>query len=133
MRSGEARRAATLVEPFTLPWSVNYLHVVQLENLLARAQLEGNQAQKRTGSSIAALWRARMAEGVIAIENPPWDDAWRAAIGFHREVIAPVPQPSSLLHLAAAGLAHATHYLSLDGATRQLARRLGFDVLPEIL
>src|SRR5437867_2460904 len=104
MRSPQARRAATLVEEFTVPWSVNYLHVAQLENLFTRAQLEGNQAQKRSGSSIAALWRARLAEGVIAIENPSWDDAWRAAIGFHRELVAPVPQPSSLLHLAAAGL-----------------------------
>src|SRR5437867_7427640 len=112
MRSAQARKAATLAEQFSIPWAVNYLHVSQLENLLTRAQLQGNQAQQRLGASMAALWRARLAEGIIAIENPPWDDAWRAAIGFHRELVAPVPQPSSLLHLAAAGLARATHYLS---------------------
>ena len=109
IRSGQAQLAATLAERFSLPWAVNYLHVAQLENLFARLQLEGNPAQKRTGSSITALWRARLAEGVFAIDNPPWDDAWRMTIGFHRDVVSPVPQPSHLLHIAAARLAGATH------------------------
>jgi len=112
---------------------VNYLHVAQLENLILRARLEGNASQKRTGTSISAAWRAALAEGVIEIQNPPWNDAWQGTIELHRELEAPVPQPSTLLHLASARLTSATHYLSLDRATRRLAERLGFQVLPEIL
>jgi hypothetical protein len=44
-----------------------------------------------------------------------------------------VPQPSHVLHLAAARLAGASHYLSLHGPARQFARRLGFHLLPEKL
>jgi hypothetical protein len=133
MRSDQARMALSLVERFALPWAVNYLHVAQLENLLSRLQLEGNPTQRRIGSSIAALWRARSAEGVFVVENPPWDDAWRLTIGFHRDLVSPVPQPSHLLHLAAAQLASATHYLSLHPPGRHLAQKLGFRVLPEAL
>jgi len=133
MRSPQARSAATLAERFSLPWTVNYLHVTQLENLLVRLQLEGNESQKRVGTSIAAQWRARLAEGIFAIENPPWDDAWRLVIGYHRDLVSPVPQPSHLLHLSAARLAGASHYLSLHGPARHFARRLGFHLLPEKL
>ena len=73
---------------------------------------------------------ARLAEGVFVIENPPWDDAWRVVIGLHRDLVPPVPQLSPLLHLAAAQLTGASHYLSLGPPARQLARKLGFHVLP---
>ena len=133
MRSRQAQLAARLAERFPLPWTVNYLHSCQIENLLTRLQLEGNQPQKRVGASMAALWRARLAEGIFAIENPPWDDAWRIAIGFHRDLISPVPQPSHLLHLAAARLANASHFLSLHAPSRQLAWQLAFKLLPETI
>ena len=77
------------------------------------------------------LWRARLAEGIFAIDNPSWDDAWRIAIGFHRDLMSPVPQPSHLFHLAAARLANGSHFLSLHAPSRQLARQLGFELLPE--
>jgi len=92
-----------------------------------------NQSQKRVGASMAALWRARLAEGMFAIDNPSWDDAWRIAIGFHRDLMSPVPQPSHLLHLAAARLANGSHFLSLHAPSRQLARQLGFELLPEAI
>ena len=133
MRSRQAQLAARLAERFSLPWVVNYLHVAQLENLFARLQLEGNSAQRRAGTSIAGLWRARLAEGVFILENPIWSDAWRRVIGLHRELAPPVPQPSHLLHLAAAQLAGASHYLSLHPPVRRLAKKLGFGILPENL
>jgi hypothetical protein len=133
MRSREARIAATFAERFALPWSVNYLHLTQLENLFTRLQLEGNSAQRRIGISMTAAWRAGLAEGIFATDNPPWDDAWRVAIGFHRDIVSPVPQPSQLLHLAAARLSNATHYLCLHPPARQLAKQLGLHVLPETL
>jgi len=133
MRSRQAEWAAALAEDFTVPWTVNYLHLAQIENLFARLQLEGNPAQMRAGGSMAALWKARLAEGVFAIDNPPWDDAWRLAIGFHRDLVSPVPQPSHLLHLAAARVGGASHYLSLHSPARQFAQGLGFKLLPEKL
>ena len=131
MRSPQAQAAARLAQRFALPWPINYLHVAQVENLLSRLQLEGNAAQKRAGTGIAALWRARLAEGVFAIDNPTWDDAWRIAIGFHRDLITPIPQPSHLLHLAAAQLSGATHFVSLHPPSRQFATKLGLVVVPQ--
>ena len=133
MRSGQAGMALGLAERFAVPWIVNYLHVAQMENLLVRLQLEGSPAQRRTGTSIAALWRARLAEAVFVVENPPWDDAWRLTIGFHRDLVSPVPQPSHLLHLAAAQLTGASHYLSLHSPARRVAQKLGFQLLPDTL
>jgi hypothetical protein len=129
----QARWAEGLASKFSLPWTINYLHLTQLENLFARLQLEGHTAQKRSGASIAALWRARLAEGIFVIENPPWDDVWRITMGLHRELIAPVPQPSHLIHLAAAQLSNSSHYFSLHNSGRELARRVGLSVLPEKL
>jgi hypothetical protein len=133
MRTPQARWAEAQAAPFSLPWMVNYLHLTQLENLFVRLQLEGTAAQQRTGLAVAALWRARLAEGIFAVENPPWDDVWRVTIGLHRELVAPVPQPSHLLHLSAAQLTSATHYFSLHAPTRQLAKQLGLSVLPDKL
>jgi hypothetical protein len=133
MRTPQARWAEGLAAAFSLPWAVNYLHFAQLENLFVRLQLEGNAAQQRAGLAVAALWRARLSEGIFAVENPPWDDAWRVTIGLHRELVAPVPQPSHLLHISAAQLTGATHYFSLHPPIRQLAKQLGLAVLPEKL
>ena len=130
MRCAQAQLATSLASRFSLPWVVNYLHVAQLENLFARLQLEGNSAQKRTGVSIVAFWHARLAEGIFSIENPVWDDAWRVVIDLHRDLVRPVPQPSHLLHLAAAQLTGASHYLSFHPPVRRLAKKLGLHVLP---
>src|SRR3954468_682780 len=124
MRSAHAELAVRIAESFFLPWTVNYLHTAQLENLLTRLQLEGNSVQKETGVGIAALWRGHLAEGIFALENPSWEDAWRMTIGMHRDIVSPVPQPSHLLHLACAKLSQATHYLSLHPASRQVSKQM---------
>src|SRR5205823_5789856 len=65
---------------FEPPHPLNLLHHLQIENLLARYQLDPNGAIKTSGLEGVHLWRFYLQEEVFRIDSAPWEAALQTAI-----------------------------------------------------
>ncbi len=130
--------AYAAIRLFSPPYVLNSLHVVQLENVLFRAQkhfptetsVSQRLAQTERAQSGLHRWENHLAEGVFAIQEVPWNEAYDLAIAWQRDLGLATVHPRQLLHPAIAKAAGATHYLGFDGPARQIARKAGLKLLP---
>jgi hypothetical protein len=120
------------LQKFDPPHALNLLHHLQIENLLARCQLDADDGIKATGLEGARLWRFYAQEGVFQVRSAGWDAAFRAAISWTQTLTQDVPF-LLILHAALGAESGATHFLSFDPRARQFARRAGLKLLPESL
>ena len=120
------------LQKFDPPYALNLLHHLQIENLLARCQLDRDDGIKTTGLEGARLWRFYCQEGVFHVNSVGWDAALRAAISWTQTLTHDVPF-LLILHAALAAESGATQFLSFDSRARQFARRAGLKLLPELL
>lgn len=130
VRSPGSAEAWRIMRRFEAPFPVNYLHVLQIQNLLVRARLEGNPRQKQLAADGERLWKTYLDETVFAVRNADWEAGCRLALNLTANALAPVPPPTILLHAALANAVGATHLLSFDPRSRQAALTLGLRVLP---
>ena len=127
------RKAAwRALQRFDPPYPLNYLHDLQVENLLARCQLDPDDKVKTVGLEGARLWRFYVAEGVFEVSLVGWDSAFRVAISWTRTLTNDVPF-LLLLHPALAAESGASHFLSFDPRARKFGRRAGLKIAPETL
>ena len=111
------------LQRFQPPYPLNYLHHLQIENLLARCQLDSDDKVKAVGLEGARLWKSYMAEAVFEIGSVGWDSAFRAAISWTRTLTSDVLF-LLLLHPALAAESGASHFLSFDPRAREFGRRV---------
>ena len=133
VRAPGTAEAWKVIRRFEAPFPINYLHVLQIQNLFVRGQLEGSPRQKLLAADGERVWRTYLDESVFAVRNPDWDAGYRLALNLTTNALAPVPPPTVLLHPALAAAAGATHLLSFDPRSRRAALALGLRVLPERL
>ncbi len=120
------------LQRFHPPYRLNYLHHLQIENLLARCQLDADDHVKTVGLEGFRLWRFYREEGVFELGSVGWDSAFRVALSWTRTLTADVPF-LLLLHPALAAESGASHFLSFDPRAREFARRAGLKLSPEPL
>jgi hypothetical protein len=115
------------------PIPLNFLHQLQVENLLIRFQKDRDAKIRVGGNQGQLLWRRYLDEGVFTINAVDWDTVFRNAITWNRMASEASPGPWLFLHPAAALASGATHFFSFDPRTRQLARAHGMKLLPGAL
>lgn len=120
------------LQRFPPPYPLNYLHHLQVENLLARCQIDTDDRTKTVGLEGSRLWHFYTAEGVFETAVAGWDAAFRVAISWTNTLTRDVPF-LLILHATLAAESGATHFLSVDPRAREFARRAGLKLLPETL
>ena|SRR3989442_614561 len=126
-----ARRAAwEITNRFSPPYRLNFLQELQIENGFTR-QLATQRAD--VGTQGLRLWNQYLDEGVFHLTSEEWDTALRLAIGWNRNFTRNVPATTFILHPALASASGATHFLSFQSESRQVARTAGLKLLPERL
>ena len=117
------------VRRFTPPYTMTYLHVVQIEHTLVKAQL--TQPTELAGRLGKQTWDRYFAEGVFQVESPDWDTGLRLAVALNRQTTHAEATPMMYVHAGLAAASSATHYLSFHPQFRAVARAAGLRVLPE--
>jgi len=126
-----ARRAAwEITNRFSPAYRLNFLQELQIENGFTR-QLTTQRAD--VGTQGLRLWNQYLDEGVFHVTSEEWDTAFRLAIGWNRNLTRKVPPTTFILHPALASASGATHFLSFQSESRQVARTAGLKLLPERL
>ena len=126
-----ARRAAwEITNRFSPPYRLNFLQELQIENGFTR-QLATQRAD--VGTQGLRLWNQYLDEGVFHLTSEEWDTALRLAIGWNRNFTRNVPATTFILRPALASASGATHFLSFQSESRQVARTAGLKLLPERL
>jgi hypothetical protein len=125
--------AKAVLENCPLPCTINLLHQLQAENLLAQLAKSKHTGRQRAGKTGLRLWAWYFAEGLLVLEEADWAAAFRLAITWNAAAQAPPPLPLLLLHPAAAVISEATHFLSFDPRSRAVGQRAGLTLLPEVL
>jgi len=129
-----SRAALETLSAFTPPFFLNFLHQLQVENFLARGQVEGNDVERRAALQGNRLWRQYLSEGVFQIGPVDWDTSCRLAINWNTHFAPKAPPPPLLLiHPAMAAVAGTSHYLGFDPRSRGVAKAAGLKLLPERL
>jgi hypothetical protein len=122
------------VEDFNAPIPLNFLHQLQIENMLVRLQTDKDAGVQRKALESTRLWRNYLAEAVFTVQSTDWDTAFRSALVWNgRFIQPPVPPALLLLHPALAAAAGATHFLSFDPRSRAAAKAAGLKLRPERL
>ncbi|MHC1765456.1 MAG: hypothetical protein AB9869_14335 [Verrucomicrobiia bacterium] len=122
--------ANQLLREWGAPFHLNFLHQLQVENLLVTLQTSAETERQRIGSEGHRLWRNYFSEGVLQLTPADWDSAFRMALTWNGHSSAPAPF-LLLLHPALALSNGATHFMSFDPRSREVARATGLGVLPE--
>ena len=133
IRTPGSSLAQAVLRRLHAPFQLNFLHQLQVENLLARTQLSSASPEQAAGSEGHRLWRHYLAEGVFQLSAADWDTALRVAIKWNRQFSEPPPLPLLILHPALAAVAGATHFMSFDERSRSLAKAAGLKLSPEKL
>jgi hypothetical protein len=125
--------ASSLLRETPTPIPINFLHQLQVENLLVRFQRDPDPALQIGGNDGQRLWRQYLDEGVFVLVPIDWETGFRNAITWNRNSVDAPPSPWLFLHPAIALASGATHFFSFDPRTRGLAKSRGISVLPERL
>lgn len=125
--------ACQLMRELEAPFFLNYLHQLQIENLLVSLQKSSERNRQTIGNKGQLLWRNYFAEGVFQLAATDWDGGFRVAIARNTQHIGELAPFLLLLHPALASVAGATHFLSFDPHSREVARSAGLTILPEAL
>ncbi len=133
IKTSGSRAAREALHRFQAPFFLNFLHQLQIENLLVRGQTEGTGEEQRAALEGNCLWRQYVDEGVFQFRGVDWETAFRMAITWNRAYTRKAPAPLLLLHAALAAVAGASHFLSFDPRSRQAAQAGGLRVLPQEL
>ena len=120
-----------IVQPFPPPYFINWLHCIQVETMFVRGQLEGDPDLEKAVLYGTNLWRFYQQEGVFQVQEIDWDAAFRLSLNLAKRSNVPKLQPSIVLHVAAAVMGAATHFLSFDPRARQISTMAGLKALPE--
>ena len=115
------------------PCALNFLHQLQVENFLVSCQKRPGLPRQVAAAEGQRLWRNYLAEGVFQMTPTDWDSAFRVALTWNGQYPATPPPFLLLLHPALALVAGASHFLSFDPRSREIARRMGQELLPEKL
>lgn len=131
--AGERSRLAhETALPFHLPLPISDLHVLQVENFFRHTMLRDPRTTPLM-TSAAVRWRNHLSELVYESVELDWSIAARRAVAVNRLSSNWAGTPLALMHLEAAQLVAATHFLSFDSRQRALASKAGLSVLPEAL
>lgn len=130
-RSPGTQAASALLRTMTPPIVINFLHQLQVENLLIRFQKDADPSLQINGNDGLRLWHHYLQEGVFAMVASDWESAFRNAITWNRLYHDAPPSLWLFLHPALALTAGATHFCSFDPRTRGLAHAHGMKLLPE--
>jgi hypothetical protein len=125
--------AQQILREIDAPCTLNFLHQLQVENLLVSLQTSAEKARETTGNDGRQLWRNYFSEGVFQLMPADWDSAFRAAINWNNQHVSTPPPFLLMLHPALAAVAGATHFASFDPRSRAVARSAGMELLPENL
>lgn len=124
--------ATRLVRELEGPFHLNLLHQLQVENFFVSLQKSGEAARQSAGAEGFRLWRRYLAEGVFQLNSMDWDSAFRFAITWNGHSHAPAPF-LLLLHPALAFAEGATHFLSFDPRSRDVAASVGLKLFPRAI
>ncbi len=123
--------ARETLQPFEPPFVLNLLHQLQIENFLARGQIEGTPDEQRAARDGERLWRHYRDEGVFQIHKLNWEASLRLAIAWNQRLPTKAPpSPLLLLHPALAAITGGNVFLSFDPRSRHAAISAGLQVLP---
>ena len=129
-----ARRVAwEITNRFSPPYRLNFLQELQTENGFTRQLTTQRADVQEIGTQGLRLWNQYLDEGVFHVTSEEWDTAFRLAIGWNRNLTRNVPATTFILHPALASASGATHFLSFQSESRQVARTAGLKLLPERL
>jgi hypothetical protein len=133
VKSPGRRTAWEITNGFSPPYRLNFLQQFQVENGFVR-QITAQKAEiQAIGTQGLRLWNQYLDEGVFHVTSEEWDTALRLALAWNRNLTRNVPATTLVLHPALASAAGATHFLSFQVESRQLARGAGLKLLPERL
>ena len=124
--------ASQLLRDLEGPFHLNFLHQLQAENFLVSLQKAKALNRQAAGTEGLRLWRNYVAEGIFQVGPVDWHSAFRLAISWNSHSNQPPPF-LLLLHPALAFAEGATHILSFDPRTRDVARAAGIQPLPATL
>lgn len=127
-----SQTANQLLREWGAPFYLNFLHQIQVENLLVTLQKSSEAQRQLIGSEGQRLWRNYFSEGVLQLAPTDWDSAFRLAITWNGHSAEPPPF-LLLLHPALALSCGATHFMCFDPRSRNVARAIGLHILPEVL
>jgi hypothetical protein len=125
--------ASSILREIPTPIPINFLHQLQVENLLVRFQKDPDPTLQVGGNDGQRLWRQYLDEGVFVLVSSDWETALRNAITWNRNSVDAPPSPWLFLHPAMALASASTHFFSFDPRTRALAKSRGIAVLPKQL
>ena len=125
--------ANDLLRELGAPFLLNFLHQIQLENLLATLQKSQEVQRQRMGNEAQRLWRHYFSEGVFQLFPTDWDSGFRIALTWNSHHPSTPPPFLLLIHAALASVAGASEFLSFDPRSREMARSAGMRILPEEL
>lgn len=125
--------ANRLLQRLPAPFTLNFLHQLQAENLLVNLQKSDDSARQTAGLKGQMLWRNLLAEGVFQLGPVDWDTGFRLAVTWNGHSASPPSPPLLLLHPALAAASGATAFLSFDPRSRRVAKAAGLQLLPERL
>jgi hypothetical protein len=133
VRTDGAPAANRILRRLGAPFVVNFLHQLQVENLLVSCQKSAAPERQALGNEGFRTWRNYLSEGVFQLTPADWDSAFRLALTWNSQAVAEPHLPLLLLHPALAAVGGASHFLSFDPRSRAVARAAGLKVLPERL
>ena len=125
--------ANRLLRRASAPFTMNFLHQLQVENILLSFEKSEDPSRQTAGRKAAQLWKHYLLEGVFQFVSTDWDTAFHLAVAWNRQHPSAPPPPLLILHPALAAVAGATDFLSFDPRSRAVARFAGLRVLPERL
>ena len=131
VKSPSRRVAWEITNRFSPPYRLNFLQQFQIENGLSRQLTAQRAAIREVGTQGLRLWNQYLDEGVFHVTSDEWDTAFRLAITWNRNLTRNVPAPTFILHPALASASGATHLLSFQLESRQVARTAGLKLVPE--
>jgi hypothetical protein len=125
--------ASAILRKIQAPISINFLHQLQVENLLIRFQKDSDPKLQANGNEGLRLWNHYLGEGVFSMTAVDWEAGLRNAITWNRFHPGAPPNHWLFLHPALALTVGATHFCSLDPRPREIARSHGLSLLPASL
>ena len=133
LRAPGSPLAWSLTQRFEPPFSLNSLHLVQIEGMIWE-NINAPEATRRVAARKAQqLWQGLWAEGVFQQIKPNWEAAFLQSLELNRKAGRQVARPTACMHVGLAATSGATHFLSFEPRTREAAGLLHLKVLPEQL
>ena len=129
-QSRGTKTASTILQKLSPPIEINFLHQLQVENMLIRFQKSEEEHLQVGSNQGLRLWNHYLQEGVFTLTPADWEKAFRNAITWNRHTQDAPPTAWLFLHPALALSAGVTHFCSFDPRTRAMAQSHGIRLIP---